>query len=204
MSKYLGNRFIRQQWLSGQLTMKKSFWLTLFLLAPLPAFAQEHHSPYAGQQAREIKALSEDEVQAYLTGQGMALAKAAELNQYPGPLHVLELAPQLQLSEAQKLQTEKIRAAMLSEATSLGQSIVEKERELDALFARGKIDDSKLRAAVGDIARLQGELRTAHLRAHLELKPILTPEQVKRYNELRGYEGKELGAERKAEQHGEH
>ena len=175
--------------------MKKLLWLLPFLLPPLPAFAQEHHSPYAGQEAREIKALSESEVQAYLTGQGMALAKAAELNQYPGPLHVLELAAQLQLTEAQKLQTQGIRAAMLREATSLGKSIVEKERELDVLFATGKIEKSLLRTLVGDISRLQGELRTAHMRAHLELKRILTPEQSKRYSELRGYEGKETGAQ---------
>ena len=179
--------------------MKNSVWLVFLLVAPLHALAQEHQSPYTGQEAREIKALSQDEIQAYLTGQGMALAKAAELNQYPGPLHVLELAAQLQLTEAQKLQTQRIRAAMLKEATNLGKLIVEKERELDALFATGKIDESTLRTLVGDISRLQGELRTAHLRAHLELKRILTPEQIKRYTELRGYEGKEAGA-----QHGGH
>ena len=52
-------------------------------------------SPYAGEEGREIKALSAADVDAYLTGQGMGFAKAAELNGYAGPKHVLELAAEL-------------------------------------------------------------------------------------------------------------
>ena len=50
-------------------------------------------SPYVGLEAREIKALSEEQRQELLDGHGMGLALAAELNHYPGPKHVLELAP---------------------------------------------------------------------------------------------------------------
>lgn len=172
-----------------------------FLLAPAYAFAQQHPSPYAGDQSRAIKALSDDEIRGYLTGQGMTLAKAGELNHYPGPLHVLELSQPLRLSEAQKLETEKLRAAMLSEATSIGKRIVAKERELDALFASGKIDEAKLQDSVGEIGRLQGELRAAHLRAHLEQKRILTPAQVARYDELRGYDRPEASMQHEGRQH---
>jgi Spy/CpxP family protein refolding chaperone len=115
----------------------------------------------------------------------------------------LELAKQLQLSDAQKRRTEEIRAAMLKDATSLGKSIVEKERELDALFSGGKIDEPGLRASVAEISRLQGALRIAHLRAHLELKRILTAGQIKKYDELRGYGGKEAGSEHESRVHGE-
>ena len=52
-------------------------------------------APYAGQQARTVKALSEDEVKGFLEGAGMGFAKAAELNRYPGPMHVLENADEL-------------------------------------------------------------------------------------------------------------
>jgi len=57
----------------------------------------EHSRTYAGQETRKIKALSEDQIQGYLAGSGMGLAMAAELNHYPGPKHVLELAEKLQL-----------------------------------------------------------------------------------------------------------
>ena len=167
--------------------MRKPAWLLLLLLVPLPAQAQEHGAPYPGRQEREIKALPEDKAQAYLEGRGMELALAAELNHYPGPLHALELAGPLELTGVQKAETEKTRAAMLGEAKKLGRLIVEREEELDKLFAAETIDEGALHALVREIARLQGELRIAHLRRHLEMKRILTPEQVKRYDELRGY-----------------
>ena len=167
--------------------MRKPAWLLLLLLVPLPAQAQQHGSPYPGRQEREIKALSADRVQAYLEGRGMELALAAELNHYPGPLHALELSGPLKLTAAQKAQTEKARVRILGEAKRLGRLIVAKEEELNGLFVAEKIDEGGLRTLLREIARLQGELRIAHLQRHLEMKRILTPEQVKRYDELRGY-----------------
>ena len=46
--------------------------------------------PYAGLEGRRTKALSEEDAAGLLAGRGMGLALAAELNGYPGPLHVLE------------------------------------------------------------------------------------------------------------------
>jgi Spy/CpxP family protein refolding chaperone len=168
--------------------MNKSFYLLALAIVPLSAAAQEHRSPCANEQTRAIKALSADEVRTYAAGEGMGLAKAAELNGYPGPLHVLELAQQLRLTEAERTKAEQVRAAMLNDATRLGKLIVEKERELDQSFGEKKIDEGRLQSLVGEISRLQGELRVAHLRAHLEMMRVLKPEQVKRYAELRGYE----------------
>ena len=60
-------------------------------------------SPYAGEQSRDIKALSSTETNNLLNGAGMGYAKAAELNGYPGPMHVLELARPLGLTDAQRV-----------------------------------------------------------------------------------------------------
>ncbi len=157
-------------------------------LVAASVFAQQHTSPSAGQEKREIKALSDEDIRAYLNGLGMALAKAGELNHYPGPMHVLEFAEQMKLTAAQRQRTEEIRKVMLNEAIPIGKGIIEKERDLDRLFASGAIDNAKLDSTLADIGRLQGELRAVHLRAHLEQKRILTPEQVAKYDELRGYE----------------
>ncbi len=70
------------------------------------SFAQQ--TPYAGQHTREIKALSPPDIESYLAGQGMGLAKAAELNHFPGPKHVLELADALNLSKEQLTQTQAL------------------------------------------------------------------------------------------------
>ena len=176
----------------------KYFLCVMFSLVAVSAFAQQKPSPYAGQQSRDIKALSDEEIRGYLNGQGMALAKAGEMNHYPGPLHVLELAEQLKLTDAQKRRTEEIRKVMLDEAIPIGKRIVEKEADLDRLFASGTIDKSQLDATLVQIGRLQGDLRAVHLRAHVEQKKILTPEQVTKYDELRGY----ANAEKRDEHHG--
>jgi hypothetical protein len=61
------------------------------------ALAQSQQ-PYAGLEARSIKALSQQQIDDLKAGRGMGLALAAELNGYPGPMHVLELADALHLS----------------------------------------------------------------------------------------------------------
>lgn len=152
-----------------------------------PSSAQREPNPYAGQAQREIKALSPEQVRAYMSGQGMGLALAAELNSYPGPRHVMELAAQLNLTDEQATATRQSFERMQREAIRLGGLIVEQERSLDAMFATGDAEAARVRVTAREIARLQGDLRFAHLQAHLEMRRRLTPEQVSRYDELRGY-----------------
>jgi Spy/CpxP family protein refolding chaperone len=144
-------------------------------------------TPYAGQQARTVTSLSAEEVAGYLEGRGMGLARPAELHHYPGPRHVLDLADELQLSEAQVAATQKAYEQMRAEAVPRGEQLVAAERRLDEAFAAGDLDEAGLAALVEDAARAQGALRAAHLKAHLALHGLLTPEQIARYDALRGY-----------------
>jgi hypothetical protein len=64
--------------------------------------AAQSAGPYAGMQARPIKALSAEQIADLKAGRGMSLALAAELNGYPGPRHVLELGHQLGLTDQQR------------------------------------------------------------------------------------------------------
>lgn len=154
------------------------------------ARAQHDHppSPYAGQEGREIKAFSTEELTQLRNGEGMGLALAAELNRYPGPRHALELAHGLELSAPQVREIERIREAMSQEARRLGVMIIERERQLDGVFARATIDEVTLRTLTEEIAQLQGRLRFAHLRAHVQVRALLSADQVRRYDELRGYQ----------------
>ena len=157
------------------------------LLASVVAATAQSPSPYAGQEQRPIKAVSETEMGDLAQGRGMGLAKAAELNSYPGPLHVLELADRLGLSAAQRAASEALIAPMRDKAIALGAQIIAAERDLDRAFAEGSVDATSLRRQVGKIAALQGELRVTHLETHLAQRTILTPEQIARYDSLRGY-----------------
>lgn len=145
-------------------------------------------SPYAGQETRQIKSLSAEEVSSYLAGKGMGLAKTAELNGYPGPLHVLELAEQLKLSAEQKTKTQDLYNAMQARAIDAGRALIDAEQKLDRLFAGKAINPELLDSSLKEIGALQARVRTVHLEAHLLQVGILTPEQIARYNALRGYD----------------
>ena len=143
--------------------------------------------PYAAWHERPVKALSEEQIDDLGSGRGMGLALAAELNGYPGPRHVLDLAHELGLTPDQRAQTEALFEAMRAEAVRLGERIVEREAALDRLFADGEATDVAVREVAGEIGRLQGELRAVHLGAHLTMRDLLAPHQVARYAALRGY-----------------
>ena len=135
----------------------------------------------------EVNALSPDEVQQYLAGAGMGYAKAAELNHFPGPMHVLELADKLGLSAEQRAATKRLMEAHKAQARAIGSELVDSERELEALFRAGRLDEAALSRAVRTAAALQGEYRLSHLETHRRMRELLDEEQVKRYDELRGY-----------------
>jgi Spy/CpxP family protein refolding chaperone len=156
----------------------------LLLLSCAAAVAQ---GPYAGMQARTIKALSQEQVSDLNAGRGMGLALAAELNGYPGPAHVLELADKLELSPDQRSRIETLFNSMKGEAQLLGAKLIEGESDLDRLFASRSITPENLKVSTSVIAVTQGALRETHLKYHLSTAAILTPEQMHRYAELRGY-----------------
>jgi hypothetical protein len=158
----------------------------LTILASAIATAQ-HVRPYAEMDQREVKALSEAQIADLRAGRGMGLALPAELNGYPGPLHVIELADQLELSGEQRARTQQLFEAMKSETVGIGERLIREETILDRQFASKTITPQSLEAFTKAIGSIQAELRHAHLKYHLSTTDILTANQIKRYGELRGY-----------------
>jgi hypothetical protein len=148
------------------------------------AFAQ---SPYTGMQTRTIKALSEQQIADLKAGRGMGLALPAELNGYPGPVHVLELSDQLGLSAEQKARIQSLFDSMKAEAVPLVERLLEQEAALDQQFASRSVTPESLKAATTAIGVTQGELRDTHLKYHLQTAQILSAEQMQHYSVLRGY-----------------
>ena len=163
------------------------------LASPVQAQHDHDESPYAGTEHSEIPALTQQEIEDLGSGAGMGFAKAAELNHYPGPKHVLELAEDISLSDEQREQILEIQSEMRETAVDLGEAIIDAERDLNVRFRHGHVDDESLSNATREIAALYGELRFAHLRAHLATRNALEEGQIARYDRLRGYgPGKEL------------
>lgn len=147
----------------------------------------QQDQPYGGLQTREIKALSSEEIADLRGGRGMGLALAAELNGYPGPRHVLDLAGQLNLTDDQRTRIQQLFDSMKAEAVPVGQKLIAAERDLNRAFVERTITPEQLKAATATIAEIQGKLRDTHLKYHLATAALLTAEQIHRYAGLRGY-----------------
>jgi Spy/CpxP family protein refolding chaperone len=173
---------------------------SIALALSLGASSAQSPQPYAGLQARAIKALSEQQIADLQAGRGMGLALAAELNGYPGPMHVLEHSNALDLSEAQRAKTQEFMAGVKAEAVPLGEQLIAQEARLDRQFADKTITPAGLTAALQEIGGTQAALRAAHLKYHLLAAELLTPAQLRRYAELRGY----AAGDHDRPQHGEH
>jgi Spy/CpxP family protein refolding chaperone len=184
------------------------------ILVPLPGAAQDCNcgsshghaqvsaapaaSPYAGMERRDVKALSEQQINDLRAGRGMGLSLPAELNGYPGPAHVLELADALRLSDDQRAKAKELFEAMKTETIPIGERILSDETALDRLFVEKHATRAEVDALAPRIASAQGELRAAHLHYHLAMSELLAPEQIMQYVELRGY------GSSGHHQHGEH
>lgn len=160
--------------------------LLAILWVPL-CTAASGQSPYAGEEVRHIKSLSAQEIESLRHGNGMGFAKLAELNHYPGPKHVLEIADELALTTPQLEQTKALFEAMREQAVIIGEQLIAAEARLDMQFRRGTIDQESLEASLQEIGEIRARLRYVHLEAHLRQRALLQPEQIKRYDELRGY-----------------
>ena len=169
---------------------KVTILLLILMLIPMSIFSaadHSHQSKYAGEEKREIKSLSATDIEELKTGKGWGLAKAAELNGVPGPVHLLEMKEEIDLSANQIRAIEDIYKKMKQEAISLGLELIELERELNNHFANRTITDELLRQILQGIAQVHRQLRYVHLSAHLNTPDILKSEQITLYNKLRGY-----------------
>jgi Spy/CpxP family protein refolding chaperone len=161
--------------------------LLAFFVVPLAASAVDR--PYEGLEAREIKALSPEEIAALEAGQGFSQALSAELNGFPGPRHVIDLAGDLDLTPEQRAAIESLFRDMQAEAIAAGRAVLAGEAELEAAFRRGELSEEELAAMAEEIGRQRGVLRGIHLKYHLRTKALMSPHQVALYNAARGYGG---------------
>ena len=172
-------------------TVKLRTWLlTLAISIPLSISAQHNHgvqTPYAGMQNRAIKSLSDNDIKELRRGGGWGLALAAELNGMPGPAHMLELKEQIALNQDQVTKTQALLDDMRKAAIPTGERLIAAELALENAFAKGAVEEASLRRLLAEAESARTELRFIHLSQHYKTVQFLKPEQIKRYNILRGY-----------------
>jgi len=161
------------------------FLLTSFVL--LADEKESHKSDYTGEVDRVIKSLSANNIKDLTLGNGMGLAKAAELNGYPGPKHVLEMQEELLLEKEQLTSIKLIFEEMKSQARSQGKIFISLEKSLNDHFSNATITNDTLESTLKNISEAKNNLRYIHLSAHIKTTEILSKNQIKKYNQLRGY-----------------
>ena len=174
----------------------KVLWLMILgllgaFLTMQTSFAQHgqhgHGSKYAGQEKRSIKSLSPDDIAELKRGGGWGLAKSAELNGMPGPIHLLEMQQEIALDKSQVTAITDVYEQMKAQAIPQGEKLIALEQALENHFQKGTITDELLRSSLDAIAEARKELRYIHLAAHLKTPDILSQDQIDQYNRLRGY-----------------
>ena len=144
-------------------------------------------SPYRGQESRQIKSLSAADIEELSRGGGWGFAKAAELNGIPGPAHLLELKDQIPLAPEQVVKITALYRDMKNAAQDKGAELIALDRALDRKFREGTVTAVSLERMLGEIGKVRSDLRFVHLKTHLKTPEILTSDQIRRYNRLRGY-----------------
>ncbi len=135
--------------------------------------------------ARKVSSLRRAEVDGLLSGRGLGLASAAELNGYPAPYDVLAFADELGLDADQHGAVQQAYDRMKSKAVEAAARYVAAEHALDEAF-RSQASPTLLTERVGAAERRRAELRLIHLAAHLEISPLLTAKQRQLLGELQG------------------
>lgn len=170
------------------------------LLGAVPGAAGAQHaghaaaspSPYAGQETHAITGLSATDIAELREGGGWGLAKAAELNGVPGPVHLLELRDEIPLDSGQVAALRDLYGDMRERAIAEGERLIAREHALDQAFRDQAAGDSAvtrdgLRRLLADIEASRAALRFIHLVTHLATPALLSEAQIARYNALRGY-----------------
>lgn len=175
--------------MAGQRT---KFIAAMIAMLPMTAAGQDHghgdsSSPYAGFETREIKSLSEQDIEELRRGGGWGLALPAELNGLPGPAHLLELKAELELSTKQVQEISAIYEDMRAAAIAAGERFINAEAAISNAFANSNLSEQALHELLEEAADARAALRYIHLSQHLSTPELLSDAQIQRYSVLRGY-----------------
>lgn len=140
-----------------------------------------------------LSQLSDAQARAYLAGHEYGLGRSAAVHHFPSPVTVLTLTPQLVLFQDQSDPVKAIVERTRAKVVELGRQLVDQETKIDHALEAEEPDQAALEVMIRESARLQGELRLAHIKAHVDTKKLLRPDQLTRYGAMSGHVVEEDG-----------
>lgn len=91
------------------------------------------------------------------------------------------------LTDEQKGKLQELKRKFIEETAQLRGNIMSKRLELKSLWADPKADPNAIRAKERELRELQNQLRDKVLENRLEVRKILTPEQISEFGFGRGF-----------------
>jgi hypothetical protein len=93
----------------------------------------------------------------------MGLARPGEINGYPGPRHVLDLADELALTSEQQTAVQALFDQMQTEAIALGDRFLDRYAALEQAFRAGTITIDSMQQQTAELGVIEGQIRATHL-----------------------------------------
>ncbi|MDB5120462.1 MAG: hypothetical protein JWN56_1680 [Sphingobacteriales bacterium] len=172
--------------------MKQILFLSFFVVLFKLGFSQGDVKNSKAEKSKKTTELSLSKEQAQVVDipdsskltKTVQMVKVAEVNNYPDPCRVIEISTHLKLTPAQLSKLTTIKSSLEFKAKEMDGFINQQEKKLNDLFASGKAEEGSIIYYTNKLGLYEGELRNAYLQAHLKTRYVLTPAQLKKYNQL--------------------
>lgn len=112
------------------------------------------------------------------------MAFVAELNHFPLPDKIVQYKKELDLSPAQIIKINDVIKFLKMKKAEIGQSVVRNEKMLDSMFRTRKLDEGSVIYYANRYGLYEGEYRTAMLQACIRTENVLTPQQIRKFEQL--------------------
>ena len=161
--------------------------LLLLLIVFLYKYSNAQTDSAATPQS-PVKTLTYEQYNALLKGQDIYnMALPATLNNYPMPEDVIKYKLKLDLGPVQITKITAIAKELHRKRVEMGPIIIKNERTLDSLFRIHNLDDGTIIFYATRYGAYQGELRNAILQACYATEKLMSPAQVKLFEELKSH-----------------
>lgn len=99
------------------------------------------------------------------------------------------IARHLDMTEAQKAQLKEVLDAARPEADRMAEAMIDNRQAMKAFRESENLGEAEIRQIADQQGRLVADMMVLHARVHTQIRNILTPEQLERFEKMRSRHG---------------
>lgn len=104
---------------------------------------------------------------------------------FASSFQIAYIARELDMTEEQKAQLREVLDAARPEADRLADAMFNSREAVQAFREGESFSEEEIRAAADETGKLVADMMVLHARVHKQIKAILTPDQLKRFEKIR-------------------